>query len=88
MKLKENISDYTESEFIDFLRVIFSENESDTDETLDPLLEYFEKITEYPDGTDLIYYPETESDGTPKGILNIIKEWRESQGLPCFKKSK
>ncbi len=48
MKLKENISDYTESEFIDFLRVIFSENESDTDETLDPLLEYFEKITEYP----------------------------------------
>ncbi len=34
MKLKENISDYTESEFIDFLRVIFSENESDTDETL------------------------------------------------------
>lgn len=25
MKLKENISDYTESEFIDFLRVIFSE---------------------------------------------------------------
>ncbi|MBJ3095442.1 bacteriocin immunity protein, partial [Salmonella enterica subsp. enterica serovar Derby] len=49
MKLKENISDYTESEFIDFLRVIFSENESDTDETLDPLLEYFEKITEYLD---------------------------------------
>ncbi|ECY1152066.1 bacteriocin immunity protein, partial [Salmonella enterica subsp. enterica serovar Kentucky] len=26
--------------------------------------------------------------GTPEGILNIIKEWRESQGLPCFKKSK
>ncbi|EDI7170365.1 bacteriocin immunity protein, partial [Salmonella enterica subsp. enterica serovar Kentucky] len=23
-----------------------------------------------------------------EGILNIIKEWRESQGLPCFKKSK
>ncbi|MEY5966150.1 bacteriocin immunity protein, partial [Salmonella enterica subsp. enterica serovar Corvallis] len=33
-------------------------------------------------------YPETESDGTPEGILNIIKEWRESQGLSCFKKSK
>lgn len=43
MKLKENISDYTESEFIDFLRVIFSENESDTDETLDPLLEYLRR---------------------------------------------
>ncbi|ECF1703905.1 bacteriocin immunity protein [Salmonella enterica subsp. enterica] len=85
MELKASLSDYTEHEFIDLLRVIFTENESDTDEKLDPLLEYFEKITEHPDGTDLIYYPETESDGTPEGILSIIKKWRKSQGLPGFK---
>lgn len=77
MKLKENISDYMESEFIDFLRVIFFENELDIDEILDLLFEYFEKIIEYSGGIDFIYYFEMESDGIFEGILNIIKEWRE-----------
>ncbi|EPQ9963444.1 bacteriocin immunity protein, partial [Vibrio cholerae] len=24
-------------------------------------------------------------DGTPENIVKIVKEWRLSQGLPCFK---
>ncbi len=45
MKLKENISDYTESEFIDFLSDIFLKTSRIRARALlDPLLEYFEKI--------------------------------------------
>ncbi|TOO00601.1 bacteriocin immunity protein, partial [Vibrio parahaemolyticus] len=39
----------------------------------------------HPDGSDLIYYPENSEDGTPENIVRIVKEWRLSQGLPCFK---
>lgn len=53
--MKNKFSDYTEAEFIQFMEEIFKENQAATDERLDPLLEHFEKITEHPDGTDLIY---------------------------------
>ncbi|TOO02652.1 bacteriocin immunity protein, partial [Vibrio parahaemolyticus] len=49
------------------------------------LLENFIATTEHPDGSDLIYYPENSEDGTPENIVRIVKEWRLSQGLPCFK---
>lgn len=61
------------------------ENVAETDDVLDELLEHFELITEHPDGSDLIYYPEKEEDATPENIVRIVKEWRQSQGLPCFK---
>ena len=59
--------------------------QKETDDLLDLLLDRFEELTEHPLGTDLIYYPETPEDGTPERITEIVKEWRESQGLPCFK---
>ncbi|TOQ48512.1 bacteriocin immunity protein, partial [Vibrio parahaemolyticus] len=46
---------------------------------------HFEEMTGHPDGSDLIYYPENLEDGTPENIVKIVKEWRLSQGLPCFK---
>ncbi|ELI0634458.1 bacteriocin immunity protein [Vibrio harveyi] len=33
----------------------------------------------------LIYYPENLGEDTPEGIVKIVKDWRASQGLPCFK---
>ncbi len=79
------IADYTHSEFIELIKNIFQENTKETDNLLDLLLDRFEELTEHPLGTDLIYYPESPEDGTPERITEIVKEWRESQGLPCFK---
>ena len=83
--MKSTITEYTEEDFILFINKIFKENVADTDDVLDELLEQFETITEHPDGSDLIYYPENPEDGTPENIVRIVKEWRLSQGLPCFK---
>ncbi|MFB1072123.1 bacteriocin immunity protein [Vibrio diabolicus] len=85
MQEKSSISDYTEEDFLQLVEEIFKENVSDTDDVLDELLEQFEDITQHPDGTDLIYYPETPEDGTPENIVRIVKEWRLAQGLACFK---
>jgi hypothetical protein len=78
-------SDYTEAEFITFMEEIFSANENSPDEVLDQLLEEFERITEYPSGSDLIYYSESEALCTPWGITGTVKQWREANGLPGFK---
>ncbi|WP_434361087.1 bacteriocin immunity protein [Parasalinivibrio latis] len=85
--MKNSISDYTEAEFLALLEQIFLENVAETDDLLDVLIEHFEEISEHPDGSDLIYYPEAEEDGTPENIVRIVKEWRASEGLPCFKDS-
>jgi len=83
--MKSSIADYTEEDFLQFVEDIFKENVSETDDVLDELLEHFEDITQHPDGTDLIYYPETPENGTPESIVRIVREWRLSQGLPSFK---
>lgn len=83
--MKKHISDYTEQEFVEFMREIFIENEADTDDRLDVLLEEFRRLTEHPAGTDLIYYCNSDEDCTPERITQRVKEWRESSGLPGFK---
>ncbi|OOF32636.1 bacteriocin immunity protein [Salinivibrio costicola] len=83
--MKNSIVDYTEEDCLKLVEQIFVENVAETDDVLDELLEHFELITEHPDGSDLIYYPEKEEDATPENIVRIVKEWRQSQGLPCFK---
>jgi hypothetical protein len=83
--VSKQLSDYTENEFIEFIKLIFKENVSGNDDELDDLLEAFEALTEHPAGTDLIYYPDNEANCSPEGITAIIKEWRMSQGLPLFK---
>lgn len=81
----KRISDYTESDFIAFMKEIFIENEAETDDRLDILLDEFRKLTEYPAGTDLIYYAESDADCTPERVTLIVKEWRAANGLPGFK---
>ncbi|CAM3623412.1 Colicin-E9 immunity protein [Vibrio aerogenes CECT 7868] len=81
---KQTLEKYTQSEFTDLLRKI-CKADTNTEEELDLLIEHFEEITEHPDGSDLIYYPDDPADATPERIVEIVKEWRLSQGLPCFK---
>ena len=83
--MQKSFSDFTEHQFVRFMEELFSANGSAPDEVLDPLLEEFERITEHPAGTDLIYYSEDEELCTPEGITETVKQWREANGLPGFK---
>ncbi|MDE1265820.1 bacteriocin immunity protein [Vibrio aestuarianus] len=81
---KESITDYTEAEFLNLLKKI-AKADAPSEKALDDLVDHFEVITQHPDGSDLIYYPENPEDGKPESIVRIVKEWRLSQGLPGFK---
>ncbi|MGF1723123.1 bacteriocin immunity protein [Photobacterium nomapromontoriensis] len=83
--MKSTISEHTESEFLKLVTNICQVNVSDEKEHSN-LVFHFCQLVEHPDGSDLIYYPEKEEDGTPERIVEIVKAWRESKGLPLFKK--
>ncbi|NMZ97712.1 bacteriocin immunity protein [Pseudomonas lundensis] len=83
--MKKSISEYTEAEFVNLMQEILTANKSAPDEVLDPMLDEFERLTEHPAGSDLIYYPEDGADNSAEGITQTIKEWRAENGLPGFK---
>ncbi|HHG4510143.1 bacteriocin immunity protein [Pseudomonas aeruginosa] len=81
---KRMISDYTEAEFLEFVRKI-CRAEGATEEDDNKLVDEFRRLTEHPDGSDLIYYPRDNREDSPEGIVKEVKEWRASKGLPGFK---
>lgn len=83
--MQSKFSDYTEAEFIQLMQKIRAANKNAPDEIFDPLLKQFSEITEHPDGTDLIYYPEEGAVNSNEGITQTVKEWRAAQGLPGFR---
>ncbi|MFW0755175.1 bacteriocin immunity protein [Pseudomonas sp. H11T01] len=83
--IKDNLSDYTEHQFVKFLEEIFKEDAAPTDDRADVLLLHFNKIVGHPKKMDLIYHPEPGADDSAEGITQTIKEWREANGLPGFK---
>lgn len=82
--LKNTISGYTETEFLELLKSIFRENRAPTDVLLDVLLNHYRQVVEHPSGTDLIYYPET-GDCTPESLLYELKSWLAINNKPGFK---
>ncbi|MRE92262.1 bacteriocin immunity protein [Enterobacter bugandensis] len=82
----KTISDYTESEFLDFVRKIFDVSTTSESEDIKNILE-FKRITEHPDGSDLIFYPREDRDDSPEGIVQEVKQWRKANGKPGFKES-
>jgi protoporphyrinogen oxidase len=83
---KNSITEYTEAEFVELLQELAKEDaQASTDDRADLLLLHFEKISEHPAGSDLIYYPEPGADSSPAGVTKIVKQWRAAQGLPGFK---
>ncbi|MFP1741132.1 bacteriocin immunity protein [Lonsdalea quercina] len=92
MELKENLNDYTENEFIDFLKEFFENPKNlkgkELKNHIEKLVSHFDKIVEHPEGNGLIFNPPDDRDDSPEGVINEIKRWRKSQGLPLFKDSK
>lgn len=91
MIFKDRIEDYTEEEFLEFLKGFSSEHSQLCGEEfikhMDRSIEHFVKITEHPARTDVIFYPEDDQEDSPEGILNTIKKWRANNGKPGFKKA-
>lgn len=89
MIFKERLEDYTETEFLSFLRE-FSRypsglKDSELEEYLDRLLIHFERVIEHPGRSDVIFYPKEGQEDTPEGILKEVKEWRALNNKPGFK---
>ncbi|MDF7681081.1 bacteriocin immunity protein [Enterobacteriaceae bacterium ESL0689] len=80
----KQISDYTEKEFLDFVRKLFDVSNTTEAEDIKNILE-FKRLTEHPDGSDLIYYPSEDREDTPEGVVQEVKEWRQANGKPGFK---
>lgn len=81
----EDITDYTEAEFIAFIKNIRVINKGGTDDELGELLEKFSRLAGHPDGYDLIFHPEPGADNSAEGVTKTVKDWRSAQGLPGFK---
>ncbi|EAT5844326.1 TPA: bacteriocin immunity protein [Salmonella enterica] len=88
MELKNNLEDYTEDEFIEFLNNFFEPPEELTGDELskfiDNLLRHFNKITQHPDGGDLIFYPSEEREDSPEGVIEELKTLAEVSETPLF----
>lgn len=82
MKLKPGYEDYTEEEFIQLVNEICSAKGGEAWQ--DELLESFVAVTEYPEGSDLIYYYD-DDNATPKRIVSAVKAWRKAHSKRSFK---
>ena len=80
----KNISDYTESEFLEFVRRLCDFSNTTESEDIKNILE-FNRLTDHPAGSDLIFYPEDGQDDSPEGIVQQVKEWRKANGKPGFR---
>lgn len=84
MAVKKTISDYTEAEFLAFVKELcnFSKRTEAEDSTL---IAEFKKLTEHPEGSDVIFFPPDDREDTPEGIVKEVKRWRAANGKPGFK---
>ncbi|QBF24610.1 bacteriocin immunity protein [Pseudomonas tructae] len=89
MELKPRLEDYTEAEFLEFVREFFENRSGLRGSALDAfhhkLLGHLEAVTEHPSKSDLIYYPAEGDEDSPEGVLKRVKEWRAANGKPGFK---
>ncbi|KMJ44789.1 colicin immunity protein [Xenorhabdus khoisanae] len=82
---KKKLEDYTEAEFLAFITKIFKADFETEKQGRDAVLE-FKRLTEHPDGSDVIYYPPVGAEDSPQGILERVKQWRAENGKLLFKK--
>ncbi|WP_034948088.1 bacteriocin immunity protein [Erwinia oleae] len=81
---KENLNAYTEIEFLSFVKKICDFSKRTEEEDI-ALVDEFRRLTEHPDGSDLIFYPRADREDSPEGIVQEVKEWRAANGKPGFK---
>lgn len=83
-RLKSSLSEYTESEFLEFIKEIWAA--AGTEEYQDELLEHFIDVTGCAAASDWIYYPESADQDSPEGVIAKVKTWRIANGFSDFKR--
>ena len=86
--MKRTISDFTELEFLEFIKaigsadpVLYPTERSHTNAVIE-----FERLSEHPLGSDLLCRPSANGiEDSPEAMLKAVKQWRAEQGLPGFK---
>ncbi|MDR6957168.1 hypothetical protein J2W43_001144 [Pseudomonas brassicacearum] len=73
----------TEPEFLAFVKKICDVDYPSDSAHVAAIME-FEKISEHPSGSDLIYYPE-DGHNSAEQIVEKVKAWRTANGKPGFK---
>ncbi|MFG0633431.1 bacteriocin immunity protein [Pseudomonas sp. xss_2] len=77
------MSDFTEHEFIQFVRKICTAD-FPTEHAHDKAILDFEVISEHPAGSDLIYFSEAGKE-SPEAIVAEVKAWRLTAEKTGFK---
>lgn len=89
MIFKDKFEDYSEAEFLDFLNGFSCYPDGlegrGLEVHLDRLLNHFERVTEHPGRSDVIFYPKAGQEDSAEGILKEVKEWRALNNKPGFK---
>ncbi|MDM3887335.1 bacteriocin immunity protein [Pseudomonas sp. BCRC 81390] len=89
MTLKGKLEDYTEDEFLALITELYENRAgrrgTELESFRDRIISNFKKITEHPDGADVLTRPPAGSDKSPQGVINRIKEWRAANGKAGFK---
>lgn len=83
MVAHKEITDFTEAEFLRFVEGICDDTYPSEKAHMAAVAK-FERISEHPSGSDLIYYPEEGKCG-PLAIVKEVKEWRKANGKPVFR---
>ncbi len=89
MDLRSRIEDYTETEFLALVTMLFR-NDSTLqgrayEKLINGVLDHIETISELPDAFRVICFPAEGEDDSPEGVVNRIKQWRAANGKPGFK---
>ena len=84
--IKQTLNDYDKEEFEAFVTAI-SKNRAASEAEGDAWLEHFISVVPHPAKSDLIYWPETDADDSPSGVVNEIERYCLDNGLPAFKDS-
>lgn len=56
------------------------------DGRLDELIFEFDRISEHPEGSDLMFWPKPGADTSINGIIAEVERWRLENGLPGFER--
>ncbi|MBU3055896.1 bacteriocin immunity protein [Pseudomonas indica] len=87
---KQRFEDFTEQEFLLFIKEFFEETNDlegvELEGYLDSLALHFGVIAGHPAGYGLLSHPTRYGvKDSPEAVLQAVKEWRQANGLPGFK---
>ncbi|WP_110973359.1 bacteriocin immunity protein [Pseudomonas huaxiensis] len=89
MDLRPTIEDYTETEFLVLVTLLFRNDSPlqgrEYDKFVDGVLNHIETISELPNAFQVICFPTEGEDDSPEGVVKRIKDWRAANDKPGFK---